>query len=79
MIHLMKPQEKSLQKKRRCKSYEDKKTTNRIATKKSKSQHEVILQRKRGRNLKLMSQHRRWKNRKTIMSRHETKVATSIL
>ena len=60
-------------------SYEDKKTTNRIATKKSKSQHEVVYKQQGGRNLKLMSQHRRWKNRKTMMSRHQPEVATSTL
>ena len=32
-----------------------------------------------GRNLKLLSQLRRWKKRKTTMSRHETEVATSTL
>ena len=32
-----------------------------------------------GRNLKIMSQHRCWKNRKTMMSRHHSEVATSTL
>ena len=30
-------------------------------------------------NVKLMSQHRSWKNKKTIMSRHNTEVVTSTL
>ena len=32
-----------------------------------------------GRNLKMMSQHKSWKSKKTIRSRHNTEVATSTL
>ena len=60
-------------------TYESEKTTNTIATKNQSHNMKSSYKQKSGRNIKLMSQLRSWKNRKTIMSGHLTEVATSTL